>query len=102
MSKVAHESCYQWGRKISDGLRLIMDGGLGWQQRTVGPTVLTSPTVELLRIFSRLGERAAAFVINRGEGDGDFWRQGFRPRTVFCCRRPSEIEATEKRIGEDG
>ncbi|HKF82062.1 MAG TPA: hypothetical protein VKB23_03765 [Solirubrobacterales bacterium] len=52
------EACYRLGRKITDGLRLILDGGLGWQQKTVGPTVLTLPDSELRRILMRMEEQA--------------------------------------------
>jgi hypothetical protein len=51
------EQCYILGRRLSDGLRLLLDGGLGWRPRTAGPTVLTIPDEELLGIMSRLQER---------------------------------------------
>ena len=32
--------CYKPGRKIADGFRLLVDGGLGWEQRTAEATTL--------------------------------------------------------------
>jgi len=54
------EACYKLGRKLSDGLRLLVDGGLGWQRRTVDPTVLMVPDSGLRRIASRMQDEAAA------------------------------------------
>ncbi len=48
------------GRKIADGLRLIIDGGLGWKKHVAMPTVLTLPASELIEIFSRIEEQAAS------------------------------------------
>jgi hypothetical protein len=55
----AEEQCYLLGRKLSDGLRLLVDGGLGWRERTADPTVLTLSDGELLRIMGRMQDRAA-------------------------------------------
>lgn len=52
------EECYLLGRKLSDGLRLLVDGGLGWRERTADVTVLTLPDEELLQIMGRLKDRA--------------------------------------------
>ena len=52
------EQCYLLGRKLSDGLRLLVDGGLGWRERTADPTVLTLPDGELLWIMGRMQDRA--------------------------------------------
>jgi hypothetical protein len=60
MHKGDEESCYKLGRKISDGLRLIIDGGLGWQERTADPTVLTLPDLELRQILARMREQAVS------------------------------------------
>lgn len=54
------EACFKLGRKLSDGLRLLVDGGLGWQRRTVDPTVLTIPDSELRRIGRRIQVEAMA------------------------------------------
>lgn len=51
------EQCYVLGRLLSDGLRLLVDGGLGWRDRTAEPIVLTIPDEELLGIMARLRER---------------------------------------------
>lgn len=58
MDKGDEESCYKIGRKIADGLRLIIDGGLGWQPRSATPTVLTLPDLELRQIMGRMKEQA--------------------------------------------
>ena len=60
ISEGNEEACYKLARKISDGLRLLLDGGLGWQQRTVGPTVLTIPDSELRQIVGRMKIEAMA------------------------------------------
>jgi hypothetical protein len=62
MKQGDEEACYRLGRKICDGLRLIIDGGLGWQKRTVDPTVLTLPDMELRRILGRMREQAGALL----------------------------------------
>lgn len=54
------ETCYRLGRKIADGLRLILDGGLGWQQRSSGFTALTLPDQELRQIMMRMREQAVS------------------------------------------
>lgn len=60
------EACYKLGHKLSDGLRLLVDGGLGWQRRTVDPTVLTVPDSELRRIVMRMQvEAMAAYELMR-------------------------------------
>jgi hypothetical protein len=51
------EQCYLLGRILSDGLRLLLDGGLGWRSRTAESTVLTIPDEELLGIMGRLQDR---------------------------------------------
>jgi hypothetical protein len=51
------EQCYILGRILSDGLRLLLDGGLGWRPHTGEPTVLTIPDEELVAIMGRLRER---------------------------------------------
>jgi len=50
--------CEDLGRKIADGFRLIIDGGLGWKKHVPTPTVLTLPASELIEIFSRMEEQA--------------------------------------------
>jgi hypothetical protein len=59
ISEGDEEQCYLLGRKLSDGLRLLVDGGLGWRERTADPSVLTLPDGELLRIMGRMQDRAA-------------------------------------------
>jgi hypothetical protein len=49
-----HELAYAVGRRVSDGLRLILDGGLGFAQRTAEPVTLKLPADELRPIMSRM------------------------------------------------
>lgn len=59
------ESAYRLGRKVADGLRLIIDGGLGWKERTVAPTVLTLPDAELRGIMARMEDQAVTLYESR-------------------------------------
>lgn len=54
------EQCYILGRRLSDGLRLLLDGGMGWQEQTAGPTVIALPDEELLGVMGRLQDRMVA------------------------------------------
>jgi hypothetical protein len=65
MKKGDEEACYRLGRKIGDGLRLIIDGGLGWRERTVDPTVLTLSDSELLQILARMRDQAVTHYESR-------------------------------------
>jgi hypothetical protein len=65
MQEGDEEACYLVGRKIADGLRLIIDGGLGWQERTAALTVLTLPDMELRGILARMQEQAASHYESR-------------------------------------
>jgi hypothetical protein len=75
MSRGEEETCYRLGRKISDGLRLILDGGLGWQEQSAMPTVLTLPDTELRGLMHRMQEQAV---------------------THFEARRPDAEQAEEE------
>jgi|SRR5215218_4805099 len=61
MSLGEEETCNKLGRKILDGLRLILDGGLGWKERSAVPTVLTLPDMELRPRMSRMEEQAVTY-----------------------------------------
>ena len=65
ISRGEEESCYKLGRKILDGLRLILDGGLGWQERSAMPTVLTLPDMELRTLMSRMEEQVVTYFESR-------------------------------------
>jgi len=66
------EGCYSAGRRVLDGLRLIIDGGLGWSTRTVEPTALTLPDHEIRRIMSRMRmEAMAGMQAMRDEAEGE-------------------------------
>lgn len=54
------EQSYRLGRRMVDGLRLIVDGGLGWAHRTVEPVTLMLPPEELRGIMTRLRDAVAA------------------------------------------
>lgn len=59
------EVCFRLGRTIADGLRLILDGGLGWQPRSAEPTVLTLPDAELREIAHRMRDQAVLHYESR-------------------------------------
>ncbi len=59
------ETCYRLGRTIADGLRLILDGGLGWQARTAEVTVLTLPDLELREVMARMKAQAVTHYESR-------------------------------------
>lgn len=59
------ETCSKLGRKVSDGLRLILDGGLGWQERTATATTLRLPDSELRSLMARVREEAVAMHQSR-------------------------------------
>jgi len=54
MSEGNEEECYNLGRRVSDALRLVIEGGLGWRERTQGSTVLTLPDQEITRLVNRI------------------------------------------------
>ena len=58
------EECYRLARVLSDGLRLLLDGGLGWRSKTVEPSVLTLPDQELVGIMGRLQNRMVVLYEN--------------------------------------
>jgi uncharacterized protein YprB with RNaseH-like and TPR domain len=60
IEKGNEEECYRIGRRLLDGLRLLVDGGLGWRRRTVEPTILTLPDEEIRRIMNRMRMEALA------------------------------------------
>jgi len=53
------EQSYKLGRRMADGLRLIMDGGLGWAHHAAEPVTLALPPEELRRIMTRVRDEAA-------------------------------------------
>lgn len=52
------EAAHRLGRRVSDGLRLIVDGGLGWGAHACDPVELTLPPDELRRILTNLRRSA--------------------------------------------
>lgn len=52
------EASYRLGRRVSDGLRLIVDGGLGWGTHAASPIELKLPPEDLRRIFGNLRRNA--------------------------------------------
>jgi hypothetical protein len=48
------EECYQLGRRVSDALRLVVAGGLGWREGTHGATVLTLSDEEIRHTVTRM------------------------------------------------
>lgn len=56
------EECYRAGREVLDALVLILEGGLGWRERTVEPTPLTLPPERLHSIMARLQRGARSLL----------------------------------------
>jgi hypothetical protein len=50
ISKGNEEECYKLGRRVSDALRLVIEGGLGWRERTQGSTALSLPEQKVTRL----------------------------------------------------
>jgi len=48
------EECYRLGRRVSEALRLVVEGGLGWRERTAETTVLNLPDEEIRRTVRRM------------------------------------------------
>jgi hypothetical protein len=62
------EECYRLGRRVTDGLRLIQDGGLEWGGESFGGDIeLRLPPDDLKRILTSLRREAI------------LWREGVRP-----------------------
>jgi hypothetical protein len=62
------EECYRLGRRVSDALRLVVAGGLGWRERTRGATVLTLSDEEIRHTVIRMrGDVMAAIEHKRPE-----------------------------------
>jgi hypothetical protein len=62
ISKGNEEECYKLGRRVSDALRLMIEGGLGWRERTQGSTVLTLPDQEVRQIVTRVQRDVMAAI----------------------------------------
>jgi hypothetical protein len=62
------EECYRLGRRVSDALRLVVAGGLGWREMTRGATVLTLSDEEVRHTVTRMrGDVRAAIEHKRPE-----------------------------------
>lgn len=83
------EQCYILGRILSDGLRLLLDGGLGWRSHTGEPTVLTIPDEEMIAIMGRLRERMVGLYESSVRLAKAHRRNGMRsPRSATAPARP--------------
>jgi hypothetical protein len=70
------ETCYRLGRRLHDGLRLIVDGGLGWGLRaTSEPVRLELPAPELRRILLALRQEAVELRENLPPGSHEIQRE---------------------------
>jgi hypothetical protein len=56
------EECYRLGRRVSEALRLVVEGGLGWRERTAETTVLNLPDEEIRRTVSRMERDVGAGI----------------------------------------
>ena len=54
IGKGDEEECYRLGRRVSEALRLVVEGGLGWRERTAETTVLNLPDEEVRRTVTRM------------------------------------------------
>ncbi len=74
------ETCYRLGRRVTDALRLIADGGLGWGETTAQDAIsLTLPADELRRILSEMRRGAISFqegMRDEYEDKRDEWETG--------------------------
>jgi hypothetical protein len=82
------EASYRLGRRVSDALRLIVDGGLGWGTRAAGPVELTLPPEDLRRIFSNLRRNAATLY------------EAMRPEQEEVAAEWAEIKQVRETCGE--
>lgn len=62
MSKGDEEACYRLGRRVSEALRLVIEGGLGWKERTAEPIVLELPDGEIRRTMTRMQQDVRAGI----------------------------------------
>jgi hypothetical protein len=62
LGKGDEEECYRLGRRVSDALRLVVAGGLGWRERTRGATVLTLSDEEIRHTVTRMREDVVAAI----------------------------------------
>lgn len=62
MSKGDEEECYRLGRRVSEALRLVVEGGLGWKERTAEPTLLKLPDAEIRRSITRMHQDVRAGI----------------------------------------
>jgi hypothetical protein len=62
MSKGDEEECYRLGRRVSEALRLVIEGGFGWKERTAEPTVLELTDQEIRRTMTRMQQDVRAGI----------------------------------------
>ena len=62
IDKGDEEECYRLGRRVSEALRLVVEGGLGWRERTAEATVLNLPDEELVRTVTRMERDVGAGI----------------------------------------
>jgi hypothetical protein len=62
ISEGHEEECYRLGRRVSDALRLVVEGGLGWKERTAEPIVLELSDGEIRRTVNRMQQDVRAGI----------------------------------------
>jgi hypothetical protein len=87
------EACYRMGRKIADGLRLIVEGGLGWQSRSAAPTVLKLPDLELREIMVRMRDQAVTLQESR-RPDAEEAEAELKGIAAVCTAAESVLDQT--------
>ena len=75
------EAAYRLGRRLSDSLRLILDG-LGWGDHASGPVDLRMPPEELKRVLRRLREQAITLQESERPEQEEFRASWERTATV--------------------
>jgi hypothetical protein len=62
MSEGDEEECYRLGRRVNEALRLVVEGGLGWKERTAEPIVLELSDGEIRRTVNRMQQDVRAGI----------------------------------------
>jgi hypothetical protein len=93
------ETCYRLGRRVTDALRLIVDGGLGWGETTGQESAtLALPPDDLRRILNEIRRGAVHFqkgVQPEYEEKRDEWELGALALSA-CTEALEQLEAVTR------
>ncbi len=99
------ETCYRLGRRVTDTLRLIVDGGLGWGETLGRDAVsLMLPADELRRILSQIRRDAIGFqegMRDEYEDKRDEWETGKLAQSA-CTDALEQLTAARRSDTEEG